>query len=376
MIRRFLAAFALLAAGAWTAWAQEYWVFIGTYTAPKGSKGIYRAKLDATTGKLSEPVLAAEASSPSFLAVNPNQKVLYAVGETSGKSGGAVRAFALDAKSGELRLLNESTSGGAGPCHLTVDPQGRFLLVANYGGGSTALFRLQDDGRLGERLAVVQHQGKGPNPGRQEAPHAHCTAFSPDSRFAFSVDLGIDQVKVFRLDADKGQLDDEGIADIRLPAGCGPRHIALTADGRFAYVNGELDSTVHVVRLDLARGGHEVLQTLSTLPQPVKGNTTAECILSPDGKFVYVSNRGHNTVAVFRVRADHTLESAGHVNGDIKIPRNFNIDPTGRWLLIASQDGDKVGVWERDATTGLAKETGVVIHLQQPVCIKFVPVAR
>jgi 6-phosphogluconolactonase len=356
--------------------AQEYWVYIGTYTSAKGSKGIYRAKLDASTGKLSEPELAAEAGSPSFLAIHPNNKFLYAVGETSGKGGGAVRAFAIDAKTGALTLINESTSGGAAPCHLVVDPKGRFLLVANYGGGSTALFRLRDDGGLGERLVVLQHQGSGPNKGRQEAPHAHCTAFSADGRYAFSVDLGIDQVKVFRLDPDSGTIDDAAIADIRLPAGCGPRHITLAADGQYAYVNGELDSTVHTVRLDLAQGKHEVLQSLSTLPQPVKGNTTAECILSPDGRFVYVSNRGHNSIAVFRVRPDRTLEAVGHITGDIKIPRNFNIDPTGKWLLIASQDGDKVGVWSRDATTGLGKETGQTITVSRPVCIKFVPVAQ
>ena len=356
--------------------AQEYWVYIGTYTSAQGSKGIYRAKLDGSTGKLSEAELAAEVGSPSFLAVHPSQKFLYAVGETSGKGGGAVRAFAIDAKSGALTLINESTSGGAGPCHLVVDPQGRFLLVANYGGGNTALFRLREDGGLGERLALLQHQGSGPNKGRQEAPHAHCTAFSADGRYAFSVDLGIDQVKVFQLESSTGTIDDAAAADIRLPAGCGPRHITLAADNQYAYVNGELDSTVHTIRLDLAHGKHEVLQSLSTLPQPVKGNTTAECILSPDGRFVYVSNRGHNSIAVFRVRPDRTLEAGGHITGDIKIPRNFNIDPTGKWLLIASQEGDKVGVWSRDATTGLAKETGQAITVIRPVCIKFVPVAR
>ncbi len=358
MTRTWLAA-GLLAAWTMTAAAQEYWVFVGTYTSKNGSKGIYRARFDAATGKLGPPELAAEVASPSFLAIHPSGQYLYAVGETAGKGGGAVLAYAIDRKTGHLSKLNETKSGGAGPCHIATDPKGRYVIVANYGGGSTAIFRIENDGQLGER---------------QEAPHAHCGFFSPDGTLAYSVDLGIDRVKVFRFDPANGRADDDAAADIVLPAGCGPRHIAIAPDGQFAYVNGELDSTVHVVRLD-RNGGGKVVQTLSTLTEPVPGNTTAECILHPGGKFVYVSNRGHNSIAVFRVRDDRTLEAAGHITGDIKIPRNFNIDPTGRWMLIASQDGDQVGVWELDLQTGKGKATGQTIRVGRPVCVKFVPVA-
>ena len=349
--------------------ADSYWVYLGTYTGKDGgSKGIYRAKLDAETGKLSAPELAAELTSPSFLAVSPDRKNLYAVGETGGKDGGGVFAFALDAKTGALKKLNEDTSGGPGPCHVSVDPNGDMAAVANYGGGSTALFRLDAVGKVGAR-AFVQHKGKSANKDRQAGPHAHCTAFSPDGKYLLVADLGLDRVKVFGA-APLRELPDR---DIVLPPGSGPRHLAVTKDGKYAYLCGELDSTVNVARLDL-EGKSEVVQSLSTLRAPVKGNSTAECILSPDEKFVYVSNRGHNSIAVFKVGEDHKLTAAGHITGDIKIPRNFAIDPSGKWMLIASQDGDKVGVWALDPATGLAKETGTTIAVGRPVCVRFVPV--
>jgi 6-phosphogluconolactonase len=347
-----------------------YWVFFGTYTGGKGeSKGIYRAKLDAKTGKLSEPEVAAEMGSPSFVNIHPNGKFLYAVGEGGGKEGGPVVAFSLDAKTGKLEKLNEEKSGGAGPCHVSISPDGKHAVVANYSGGSCAIFNVGTDGKLGERQ-FFQHEGSGPNKGRQEGPHGHCGMFTPDSKTALVADLGLDRVKVFTLDA-SGKASNDPAKDIVTPPGSGPRHITIARDGKFAYVCGELDSTVNVIKLDLA-GKSEVIQSLSTLKEPLKGNSTAECILSPNGRFVYVSNRVGDSIAVFQVNEDRKLTAVGHITGDIKIPRNFNIDPSGKWMLIASQDGHKVGVWEVDVKTGLAKETGNTVKVGAPVCVKFI----
>ncbi|MBA4190482.1 MAG: 6-phosphogluconolactonase [Planctomycetaceae bacterium] len=365
-------AVALLVAS--SASADESWVFFGTYTGKDGSKGIYRSKFDSATGKLSEPELAAEMGSPSFVTIHPNNKFLYAVGEGGGKTGGPVVAFSLDAKTGKLEKLNELLSGGGGPCHISIHPKGTHAIVANYGGGSTAFYRLGEDGKLAEKIAFFQHEGMGANPARQKEPHSHCGFFTPAGNVAVSVDLGLDKVKVFALDAAKNTVTETKSDDISTPPGSGPRHIAIAPDGKFAYVCGELDSTVNVI--ELGEKGGKTVQSLSTLPQPVKGNSTAECILSPNGKFVYVSNRGHNSVAVFKVGEDRKLTVAGHITGDIKIPRNFNIDPSGKWMLIASQDGGKVGVWALDATTGAGKETGTTVPVSKCVCVKFVPVAK
>ena len=355
-----------------------YWVYFGTYTGKKDtdSKGIYRSRMDAATGKLSEPELAAEMGSPSFLAIHPTGKFLYAVGEGGGTDGGPVVAFALDSKSGGLTKLNANLSGGPGPCHVSVSPDGQFAVAANYGGGSCAFFKLGADGKIAGRTAFVQHKGTGANPGRQKEPHAHCGFFDPTSRFALVADLGIDRVKVFHIDPKDGGVSNKEAEDVKTPPGSGPRHIALAPYGKFAYVCGELDSTVNVVKLDLAGGKSEVVQSLPTIPQPDPKNSTAECILHPSGNFVFVSNRGHNSVASFAVGADRKLTFVGHITGDIKTPRNFNVDPSGKWMLIASEHGGKVGVWELDPKTGLGKETGTIAKLNRPVCVKFVPVGK
>lgn len=365
---------AAVALAATTASADEYWAYFGTYTGKDGSKGIYRSKFDAATGKLGAPELAAEMASPSFVTIHPNGKYLYAVGEGNAKEGGPVVAYAIDAKTGALTKLNENMSGGPGPCHISVHPKGTHAIVANYGGGSTAVFKLGDDGKIVERTAFVQHEGKSVNKERQGEPHAHCGFFDRTGTRAMTVDLGLDKIKVFAFDPEKGSIDDAAAEDIATPAGAGPRHIALAPDEKFAYVCGELNSTVNVIEFGGKRA--RVVQSLSTLPKPTPGNSTAECILAPDGKFVYVSNRGHNSIAIFKVNADRRLTAAGHITGDIKIPRNFNIVPGGKWMLIASQDGGKVGVWELDAATGMGKETGTTVPVSKCVCVKFVPVAK
>ncbi|HEY7312199.1 MAG TPA: lactonase family protein [Gemmataceae bacterium] len=354
----------------------KLWVYLGTYTGGK-SKGIYRCELDLASGKLSEPMLAAETKNPSFLAVHPRHRYLYAVGELSGPKGGAVSAFALDPKSGELKALNQKPSSGNGPCHLVVDRQGKSVLVANYGGGNASVLHIEEDGRLGERTAFTQHTGKGTDPGRQEAPHAHSINLDAANRFAVVADLGLDQVFVYRFDADKGSLAKNDPPSATLPPKSGPRHFAFHPDGRHAYVINEMANTVTAMNYDAEHGTLKPVQTVSTLPEGYKKSTsTAEVQVHPSGKFLYGSNRGHNSIAIFTIdEKSGELTPAGHQASGIKTPRNFGIDPTGQFLLVANQDGDSVLVFRIDPKTGALEATGAKVEVGKPVCVKFVPKA-
>ncbi len=358
----------------------KYWVYIGTYTGGKaGSKGIYRCELDVKSGKLSAPEVAAEIGSPSFLTLSPNGKYLYAVGETTGErgKGGGVYAFAVDAATGRLTKLDESTSGGDGPCHVAVDPAGKRLVVANYGGGSWKLLQLTDDGKFGGLTDFIQLAGSGPNKNRQERPHAHCGAFDKTGRYVFVVDLGTDQVWVtehkHEVKGNSSKVEVHSRPSIKLPPGSGPRHIDLTPKNDYAFVCGEIDCTVNVVKMDLTPGKErfEVVQSLPTLPggKPTPKDSTAEVRLHPNGKFVYVSNRGHNSIAAFAWDGKK-LTPIGHATEGINIPRNFNIDPTGKWMLVANQDGNDIVVFEIGGD-GLPKPTGNKVAVPTPVCVKF-----
>ncbi len=346
-------------------------VYFGGYTGPgTGGKGIYTATFDKATGTLTQPELAVAVGSPSFLCPAPDGKTLYAVGESDGKDadGGPVYAYRIDPATGKLTLLNQLTSGGSGPCHVAVDAKGEFAVVANYGGGSCAVFKLAADGRLAERTAFVQHKGSVALPERQGGPHAHCGAFDPTGNTVLVSDLGLDKLLVYQLDRATGKLTPR--PPVVLPPGSGPRHFELSPKADFAVVCGEIDSTVNLVTLDLAAGTSAVTQSLSTLPAPVKGNSTAECRLHPSGKFVYVSNRGHNSIAAFKLDAGK-LTAIGHATEGIKIPRNFNFDPSGEFLLVANQDGNSVVVFKLGAD-GVPTPTGAKIDVPAPVCIKFV----
>jgi 6-phosphogluconolactonase len=355
----------------------KLWVYVGTYTG-QNSKGIYRFDLDLTSGRLTGGELVGEAIHPSFLAIHPSRRFLYAVGEvaeSNGKPGGAVNAFAIDPKSGKLTLLNQQSSKGAGPCHLVVDREGKHVLTANYGGGSVCVLPIQADGRLGEATDFVQHHGSSVNPQRQEGPHAHSVNLDTAGRFAFVANLGLDRVFVYRVDSARGTLVPNDPPSIKLPPGAGPRHFAFHPTGRFAYVINELNSTVTVLTYDPDRGILKELQTASTLPLGFSAdNTTAEVQVHPTGKFVYGSNRGHNSIAIFAVDpTSGALRPVGHQSHHIKTPRNFGIDPTGRYLLVANQDGNSVIVFRIDPRTGALAPTGSEQAVPTPVCIKMMP---
>ncbi|HEV3443148.1 MAG TPA: lactonase family protein [Gemmataceae bacterium] len=356
---------------------EKLWVFVGTYTA-KTSKGIYRLELDLGTGKLSDPTLAAEVVSPSFLAIHPNQRYLYAVTETSdfgGKRSGAVSAFALDPKSGALKLLNVQASGGAGPCHLVVDRQGKNVLLANYGGGSAGVLPIQEDGSLGEMSSFLQHRGKSVNPQRQEGPHAHSINVAPDNRFAFVADLGLDKVFQYRFDSARGTLTANDPPAAKVAPGAGPRHFAFHPNGKWAWVINELASTVTGFDYDAERGILQPRESLSTLPRDFTGASyTAEVQIHASGKFLYGSNRGHDSIAIFAIdQKTGSLAPVGHQSTGIKVPRNFGIDPTGKYLIVANQDGNNLIVFRINLETGELTPTGSNVEVPMPVCVKFLP---
>jgi 6-phosphogluconolactonase len=310
--------------------------------------------------------------------VHPSQRFLFAVNEIStfgGQKSGAVSAFAIDRRTGKLAFLNQVSSRGAGPCHLTVDKTGKYVLLANYEGGNVAVFPLLGNGRLGDASAFVQHQGHGVNPQRQEGPHAHSIALSPDNRFALAADLGLDELLVYRFDVARGSLAANRPPFAKLHPGAGPRHFDFSPNGKFVYVISEMGNTVTAFSYDAAQGVLRELQTISTLPRDFKGeNTTAEVQVHPSGKFLYGSNRGHDSIAVFAIDArTGTLTPSEHVLTQGRTPRNFAIDPTGSYLFAANQDSNNIVVFGIDSQTGHLTPTGQVLEAPSPVCVTFVP---
>jgi 6-phosphogluconolactonase len=312
----------------------------------------------------------AETSNPSFLAVHPNRRFLYAVNE-NGK--GTVSAFSIDPKTAKLTLLNSVSSRGDGPCHLAVDQTGKYLFVANYGSGSVAVLPIGNDGKLGESTAFVQHTGSSVNKQRQAGPHAHCVTQSPDGRFLLVEDLGLDEVLVYKFDAAKGTLTPNDPPFAKLAPGTGPRHLAFSPSGRFAYVLGEMFSDVTAFHYDPAKGALDSFQTISMVPADFHGNNSgAEIVVHPNGRHLYASNRGHNSIAVFDVDSTGRLKAVDHVSSQGKTPRSFAFDPTGGWMIAANQDSDNLAVYRIDKATGVPKPTGDSIEVGAPVCVLFV----
>jgi len=358
--RLLLAVFLLVAAFACVQAQEKYRVYFGTYT-DNGSKGIYQCELNLQDGSLSAATLAGETSSPSFIAFHPNKKFLYAVNEGEA----AVSAFAIDQGTGNLTFLNSQPSQGGAPCHLVVDPTGKNVLAANYTGGSCICIPIEADGKLGKASSFHQHVGK--------RKHGHSIHVDKANKFALCCDLGLDQVIIYAFDAAKGNLTPHGAFDT--PKGAGPRHFAWSLDGKSAYINGESDLTVIACAYDAGKGVLTQKQVLSTLPRSVvrKGGSTAETVVHPSGKFVYVSNRDpYNSIAIFSIDPQtRKLKAVGHQGMGVKTPRNFAIEPTGRYMLVANRSGGSVIVFRIDPSTGTLTPTKAGVRVPNPVCVRF-----
>jgi len=357
---------------------RQYHVYFGTYTGTK-SKGIYLSRFDTVTGNLSEPKLAAETKSPSFLAVRPGDRFLYAVGEMTeldGKRAGAVNAFSIAPKTGRLTSLNQQPSGGLGPCYVAVDRKGRCVLVANYGSGGIASLPILKDGSLGAPVSVIQHTGSSVNPQRQSGPHAHFITTDPGNRFALACDLGLDKILVYRLDAKRATLTANDLPFASVAPGAGPRHLAFPPSGKVVYVINELGSSLTAFDYDSKRGVLREFQTLLTLPEKFDSqNSCAHILVHPSGQFVYGSNRGHDSIAVFAVdQKTGRLTPVENQPTQGKTPRNFAIDPSGSWLLAENQGSDSVVVFRIDPESGRLTPTGQTVIVGSPVCAVFVPV--
>lgn len=346
-------------------------VYVGTYT-DHGSKGIYAFHFDAAQGQLTSSGLAVETVAPSFLAISPNGRFVYAVNEMqtfNGEPTGAVSAFAVQPGGEKLSLLNQVASRGQDPAHIAIDGSGKFAIVSNYTSGSVAVFPLLPDGRLGEATAFVQHKGSSVDKERQSGPHAHAAAFSPDNRFVIVADLGLDELLVYPFNAETGTLGSAHA--VKTKPGVGPRHLVFSPNGKFLYLITEMASTVVAYSYEPRTASLHELQSLSALPKNFVGeNTAAEIAIDPSGKYVFASNRGYDSIAVFAVNANGTLRLREIDLTHGKTPRNFAIDPSGKWFLAANEDSNEIVVFSIDKATGHLA-AGKSISVQSPVCVSF-----
>jgi 6-phosphogluconolactonase len=348
---------------------QEFF-YLGTYTDHASSKGIYQGTLDTATGKLGPLSVSASALDPSFLALRPDGQILYAAEETPGT--GAVEAFRRTAN-GRLLRLNKRSANGNGTCHVSVDPTGRDVLVANYGSGSIACFRLRKNGSIGARTAFVQFSGSGPDADRQAGPHAHSIYVSPDDAFVYSCDLGSDRIWIFRFDAARGTLVANDPPFAQVPPGSGARHLVFGRDGELVYVSNETGHSISVFARNLSTGNLTPLQTVTSLPpgMPDAEAATAEIALHPNGKWLYVSNRGSDTISAFAVGPSGRLKFMQSLAAGVKSPRSFAIDPVGRWMIVAGQNDNRIAVLKIDPASGELSTTDQSAQLGSPVCVLF-----
>ena len=352
-------------------------IYVGTYTGPGKAEGIYAYRFDPQSGAMTHAHTITGVENPSFLALDRTQRYLYAVEETSeyqGEQSGAISAFVVDQPTGNLTFLNRQRTRGTAPCFVSLDHSGRFALVANYGSGSVASFAIQPDGSLRE-ADFVQHQGGSTNPRRQEGPHGHSIQPTPDGAYVIACDLGLDRVLTYTLD-EAGRLAPHTTPYAQVSSGAGPRHASFHPNGRLVYVNNEIDSTVSVFAYDAARGAMQIVQTVSSLPDDVYGpdirNSTAQVLVHPNGRYVYVSNRGHDSIAVFAIDEPHgRVRSLGHQSTLGKTPRNFTIDPTGRWLVAANQSSNTLVSFRISDGTDTLTPSGHTADVPAPVCVIF-----
>jgi 6-phosphogluconolactonase len=355
-------------------------VYVGTYTtwqhAPLKALGIYAYQVDLASGALTLAHTMPQVSNPSFLVLDSRQRYLYAVNEVpelDGTTGGGVSAFAIEPGTGPLRYVNRQPSHGVDPCHLCLDRTGRYLLVANYTSGSVAMFPIEGDGQIGAASDVVQHHGSSVNVERQAGPHAHSINVDPGNQYALVADLGLDRILVYRLDLERGKLVPNDPPGASTAPGAGPRHLDFHPSGRYVYVINEIGSTLSAFAYDASAGTLRELQTLSTLPEGFGGeNGCADVHVTPSGRFVYGSNRGHDSLAGFAIdQATGKLTRVGWTSTQGQTPRNFGIDPTGTLLLAANQDTCTIAAFRIDSETGQLTPLGSPSSVPTPVCVKF-----
>ena len=375
LLTSLLLATSILSAGAQQ--AHDYFLLVGTYT-DAGSEGIYVYRFDGTTGAAT-PVSKVVTSNPSFLAVSPDEKFVYAVNENADSTRflktGSVAAFSFNRKDGSLHPLNQQLSGGAHPAYVAIDKTGKWVAACNYTAGSLALLPVRSDGSLDSARQVIQHYGHSINPNRQRSPHVHSTIFSPDNHYLFAQDLGTDKIMIYAFDAKNGTLSEKAVCEQDVKPGAGPRHIAFSRDGKFVYLIQEMSGEIAVYHFE--NGKTKWVQDITALPPGFKGSIgSADIHVSPDGRFLYASNRGSsNSIGVFSINpANGMLTAEGFTSTKGKTPRNFNLTPDGRFLLVANQESASIIIFKRDEKTGLLSDTGNRIDISKPVCIQWISI--
>jgi 6-phosphogluconolactonase len=365
----------------------DYTVYIGTYTDPilfgtgkilegKG-EGIYVYRMDPVSGAMQLIRTNTGITNPSYLAFDTGCSRLYAVNELKSYQGeptGTVSAFAVNSKTGQLTFLNKKPTRGTDPCHLTLDATGKYVLLANFMSGSVSVLPIQTDGSLGDASDFIQHQGSSVDPNRQQGPHAHAVTLDEANRYAFVPDLGLDKTLIYRFDVESGKLEPNEAPQVAVKPGAGPRHLVFHPNGRYAYLINELDSTIAAYQYDRDKGQLAEIQTISTLPADYRGSSTcADVHVSPSGEFLYGSNRGHDSIVIYKINpSTGRLSCIGHESTRGNTPRNFAIDPAGNFLLAANQDSDTIVTFRIDPQTGKLSPTGQVTEVPTPVCVKII----